>query len=257
MLKNTSVPSRENNWLMAEVRPCDCGSKNTAKPRPMVLLVSSPAISMAANTMRTAKPMAAPIMSCCPRIIRPVMDIGSSAGGIGTSGAITSEIITPSKIFTSIGTLALPNGGAIESKPRMRVRGQMKEAIQIESWALVKLIMECRMADVCLPSPSPPVLLHHRRNTAEHQAHIVEHDADHPRTGDDQREEYPYQLGNEGQRRFVDLRGGLEDADDKTDHQCRCQHRRSDHQGDFHGMAAKGHYAFWSHGRTLVKTFRQ
>ncbi len=124
------VASSENTWLMTAVRPCVWGSKKAAKDRPMVELVSSPAASTAANTTRMAKPMDRPISNCCSRISSPVIDIGSMAGGIGTSGASTAPMAIPSRILTSMGTLALPKGGAMDSSPRMRVVGQMNMATQ-------------------------------------------------------------------------------------------------------------------------------
>jgi hypothetical protein len=50
----------------------------------------------------------------------------------------------------------------------------------------------------------------------------------HPRAGDAQRGEHRQQLGQERQRGFVDLRDGLEQADDQADDQRHQQHRRAD-----------------------------
>ncbi len=52
------------NWLTAEDWPSDCGSKNVAKPRPMVRPVIVPAISAAAKAMRITKPRPRPINIC-------------------------------------------------------------------------------------------------------------------------------------------------------------------------------------------------
>ena len=107
----------------------------------MVMPAISPAISTPANTMRTANPMAMPITSCCTTISRPGSDAGSAAGNGGTPGAITSDSMMPSPIFTRAGTLTLPNSGATEISPMMRTNGHSSAAIHVLSWALVMSII--------------------------------------------------------------------------------------------------------------------
>jgi hypothetical protein len=48
----------------------------------------------------------------------------------------------------------------------------------------------------------------------------------------------PTSLGMKDRVCFVDLGGGLEDADHQADDQGHQQQRRRHHQGDFHGRAA-------------------
>jgi hypothetical protein len=55
-----------------------------------------------------------------------------------------------------------------------------------------------------------------RRDRSVEALHEVGQHCDHPRAGDDQSDEDDNQLGHEGQRRFVDLRRGLEDRDQQA-----------------------------------------
>jgi hypothetical protein len=78
----------------------------------MVWLATSPANSMAANTRRIAKPIAAPISSSCTRISSPCQDIGSTAGMGEWLGAMIPASSTPSVSLMVCGTPVLPNTGA-------------------------------------------------------------------------------------------------------------------------------------------------
>ena len=51
-LKNTSIVIKIKNCVNAVLWPCVLGSKKLAKPKPMVMPIICPAISMAASTTR-------------------------------------------------------------------------------------------------------------------------------------------------------------------------------------------------------------
>src|SRR5450830_159901 len=237
-VRNINVASMTRNWLMADDLPLVCGSKNEAKPRPMVRLLSSPASSMAENTMRMEKPMARPTSISCVRISKPGKDIGLTAGKAGTVGAMIMASSAPRVTLTVAGTAALPNRGAAAIRPRMRLSGHSSAAIQVFSSMLDRVSMAYAVA-ACLA--------HQVRDARKHLAHVVEHDGQHPRTGHDEGDKDADQLGDEGQGRLVDLRGRLENTHDQADDEGDEQHGRGHHQRDFHRMAAQGHDAFGCH----------
>ena len=70
---------------------------------------------------------------------------------------------------------------------------------------------------------------------------------DHPRTGERQHRGHGQQFRDERQRHLVDLRRGLEDADDEADRERGQQQRRGQHQRHLERVAADGDDHFGSH----------
>src|SRR6185369_188146 len=107
-------------------------------------------------------------------------------------------------------------------------------------------VSSCRLVNSMI-GPSPGPLTDHRRNIGERLAQIVEDERQHPRPRDQQHHEKRDELGDEGQGHLVDLRGGLQHADDQARDQRRQQHGRRHQQADLHGVRDELEYRLRCH----------
>src|SRR5690349_12786238 len=177
--------------------------------------MSSAAISTAMKTRRIAKPIATPIRSSCASMKRPPHDAGSISG-VFTVGATTRLMSSASATLPRAGNCAPPVTGATASRPRMRVKGQMNATSQAFSCAAVTVITAG--------------LSYEQRNVGEDPLRVVDQQLQYPRPGDDDRDEHAEELGNERERHLVDLRRGLEHADDETHGERGEEERRGDEE---------------------------
>lgn len=87
--------------------------------------------------------------------------------------------------------------------------------------------------------PRPDRSIDGRGNAVEQLGRIFDQNLEQPGQTDDERHADQYQLGYEGQRLFLDLRNGLDDADQQSDAQGNQQQRRRNGQRGQNGLSAK------------------
>lgn len=134
------------NWLIAVFCPCVCGSKKVAKPRPMLMPMSCPAMPIAAKTSLMLNPMASPMMSCWTKIRRPCRENISNVGMVGRVGMMTNVNIKPMPNLMRIGMDLSLNIGAVAITPSTLVNGQSKAIIQV---LMSSLLMDTMLLDGC------------------------------------------------------------------------------------------------------------
>src|SRR5690554_2319710 len=215
-------------------------SKKVAKARPICKPMNSPAACTTAKTTCMTRPMAIPMRICSAIRPTPAQDIIGTSGMDGRLGAMTKVISKASPILTWLGTLEWPHSGAAEKNARIRTKGHSKMTSQPCIWA--KVISTMRS------SPQERGSHHqHAGNVGKQRAREVDDQADQPGAGKDQHGEYPQDLGNERQCHFVNLGGGLEQADGKTGQHRGEQQWAGQKQRDAHALVGQAHDHFRCH----------
>src|SRR3954454_3579066 len=179
-----------------------------------------PAVWTAANSSCTRKPSAAPIATSVTAVTSRKPAVGS-----GRPGAIRPYTVTASAIaiapLTGAGMALELNGGASRTKPVPRaVPSTRATSVAVGTWR-------------SMATSGPP------EQMRQHVEQLVgERDqlGQRPVAGQQQRDRHGDDLGDERQRRFLDLRGRLEQRDQEADQQRGQQHRRG-HLGCGHHRA--------------------
>jgi hypothetical protein len=180
-----------------------------------------------ANTTRTAKPIETPISTCCSTSMKASGE--SSGTGHRPAARLRASAMKPaSATRTRIGTVRWPSTGSVaEQRQHAQERPQQRRdpARICASVKVRRFSRQFRPTDRAGDGLQRALQVFHQRGQ-------------HPRPGHGQHRHRGHHLGHEAQRGLVDLRGGLEDADQQADHQHRQQHRRDHHQQQHQALLA-------------------
>src|SRR5690606_28040063 len=148
---------------------------------------------------------------------RPSAENGRTSG-VASNGATISVTASASSNRTRRGRNCAPNTGATMKQAPMRTKGQKYCASHASSCPLLTAIM---VDDRAASSDEA-------RNALEQLARVADEHLEHPGSSDDDRQRHADELRNERERHFVDLRGGLEHADQQADEQSRKEQRQGE-----------------------------
>src|SRR3954468_3642205 len=184
------------------------GSYAVESEKPPKRSSSAPAASTAANSIRVAKPSAAPISTCSSTA--PITETVSRAGGCcRTTGNTASPNPTLTTTFTACGTPPVAIGGATTDQARIRVLASRSATRDTAS------------KETCT-APSAQQL----RDRVVQVLGEADQGRHHPVAADQQREPDRDGLRHERERELLDLRRRLEQRDGEADDQRGHEHRR-------------------------------
>src|SRR3990167_1167907 len=219
--RNSAVASIERNWPTAELDAPLKGSTIDAKPRPIALLIASPAISAAASPIWSTKPIERPITTSPITNSKPgteTMPSGGSAipdaatAGTPTASAITSRSCT--------GTLVAPNTGAAMKAAPGRI------IPSIHSWSIASIFGMSAGFIVALTNERRDLCKDFAGEVGQQHQDAAAEDGEADRRDD--------QLGHKGQCLFVDRGARLyhaeQHADNEHGQQQRCRGERQNPQ---------------------------
>src|SRR6478752_1709576 len=220
--------------LTAVSSPPLIGLKKEAKLRPICRPMTSPANSTAAKTIRTEKPSETPTSTCCSTAVTPAAESSAIGAIAGTCACAQKATRKARPTRTRVGTLRWAITGSALNRARTRRNGQRIGVTHARTSASVNVSMAGLADD--------------RGNRLQRALQELDQRGEHPRPGDRQHRDGGDDLRNERERRFVDLRRRLEDADDQADREHREQDRRRDHQQHVEALLAEGEDLLGVHG---------
>src|SRR5574337_20755 len=194
---------------------------------------------MAAKTMRAAKPIVMPTPTCCSTTPNAAGSSSTIVGAAGSTAWAARATRNESASFTRTGTLRIDSTGAEVNSASTRRKGHRIGVSHAINWVSVKVSTATASAD-------------HAGYRLEHAPQVVDQHAEHPGTGHRQHGHRGNQLGYERQRRLVNLRGRLEDADDQADDQHAQQHRGRHGEQHQQAFLAESHDLLGFHHHGLI-----